>query len=293
MPSASALAVTRNPRRIVAFSPRAWTARRGIPQIRRPIVGYHVATERPRRFRAAGPPVLGDRDVGNLPGLRQRTSSTRAVAPPERPWRGRAEILAALSVSPRAWTARRGIPQIRSPLSGYHVATERPRRFRAVGPPGPGRPRRWQPSRAHTKNMEYSGWGSWATRARPMAMMRATMPSMRSVRLVLGRLEVAGGVLGDGDAIGETNPTPINSLGERICAVRHGDADLGQTDCRKDWRLRRRTSSRSARVRTAQTQPPSPRSSPRSRQSARSPSSYSAYGFLARQAPSLPTLHSR
>ena len=31
--------------------------------------------------------------------------------------------------------------------------------------------------------------------------------------LVLGRLQVAGGVLGDGDAIGETNPTPINSPG--------------------------------------------------------------------------------
>jgi hypothetical protein len=33
-----------------------------------------------------------------------------------------------------------------------------------------------------TKNMEYSGSGSsWATMARPIAMMRATMPSMRSV----------------------------------------------------------------------------------------------------------------
>ena len=39
----------------------------------------------------------------------------------------------------------------------------------------------------------------WATMARPIAMMVATMPSIRSVRLVLGRLEVAGGVLSDGD----------------------------------------------------------------------------------------------
>ena len=33
-----------------------------------------------------------------------------------------------------------------------------------------------------TKNREYSGWGSsWATMARPGAMIMATMPSMRSV----------------------------------------------------------------------------------------------------------------
>jgi hypothetical protein len=51
----------------------------------------------------------------------------------------------------------------------------------------------------HTKNSEYSGWGSsCAIMARPMAMMVATMPSMRSV-LVLRRLEIAGGVLGHGD----------------------------------------------------------------------------------------------
>ena len=36
--------------------PSAWTDRRRIPQIRRPIGGYHATTERPRRFRAAGPP---------------------------------------------------------------------------------------------------------------------------------------------------------------------------------------------------------------------------------------------
>ena len=65
-----------------------------------------------------------------------------------------------------------------------------------------------------TKNMEYSGWGSsWATMARPMAMMRATMPSMRSVRLVLGGLEVAGGVLGDGDVGG-------HPAGDRVAAMR-------------------------------------------------------------------------
>ena len=54
---------------------------------------------------------------------------------------------------------------------------------------------------------------------------------------------------------------------------------------RFEGRLRRRTSSRSARVRTAQTQPPSPQSRPRSRQSARSTSSSQASGCLARQAP--------
>jgi hypothetical protein len=35
--------------------------------------------------------------------------------------------------------------------------------------------------------------------ARPMAMTMATMPSMRSVDLTLAGLEVAGGLLGDGD----------------------------------------------------------------------------------------------
>ena len=49
----------------------------------------------------------------------------------------------------------------------------------------------------HTKNSEYSGCGSsWATMARPMAMMVATMPSMRSVLLVLGGLEIAGRIRG-------------------------------------------------------------------------------------------------
>jgi hypothetical protein len=43
----------------------------------------------------------------------------------------------------------------------------------------------------HTKNKEYSGWGSsWATRARPIAMIRATMPSMRSVLLSLAGLRM-------------------------------------------------------------------------------------------------------
>jgi hypothetical protein len=39
--------------------------------------------------------------------------------------------------------------------------------------------------------------------ARPMAMMRATMPSMRSVLLSF-RLQVAGRVLGDGDVGGHS-----------------------------------------------------------------------------------------
>ena len=60
----------------------------------------------------------------------------------------------------------------------------------------------------------YEGSGSsWTTMARPMAMMIATMPSMRSVRLVLGRLEVARGVLGDGDVRG-------HPAGDRVAAVR-------------------------------------------------------------------------
>jgi hypothetical protein len=46
----------------------------------------------------------------------------------------------------------------------------------------------------HTKNMEYSGSGSsWATRARPMAMMVATMPSIRSVLLSLAGLRLPAG----------------------------------------------------------------------------------------------------
>jgi hypothetical protein len=66
------------------------------------------------------------------------------------------------------------------------------------GRPCASRSSRPQP---HTKNMEYSGWGwSWATMARPVAMVAATMPSMRSV--VLGGLEVADGILGDGDVGG-------------------------------------------------------------------------------------------
>ena len=43
----------------------------------------------------------------------------------------------------------------------------------------------------HTTCSEYSGWGSsWATMARPMAIMVATMPSMRSVDLSLEGLRL-------------------------------------------------------------------------------------------------------
>ena len=45
-----------------------------------------------------------------------------------------------------------------------------------------------------TKNIECSGWGwSWATMARPMAMMAATMPSIRSVGLFLAGLRLPAG----------------------------------------------------------------------------------------------------
>jgi hypothetical protein len=46
----------------------------------------------------------------------------------------------------------------------------------------------------HTKNMEYSGCGSsWVTMARPIAMMVATMPSIRSVLLSLAGLRLPAG----------------------------------------------------------------------------------------------------
>jgi hypothetical protein len=55
------------------------------------------------------------------------------------------------------------------------------------------RDRRCDPTR-QTKCSEYSGWGSsWATMARPMAMMVATMPSMRSVDLSLAGLRLPAG----------------------------------------------------------------------------------------------------
>jgi hypothetical protein len=60
-------------------------------------------------------------------------------------------------------------------MSGF----ERAREFRLQGLRIPAS---WHPFAIQTKNMEYSGWGSsWVTMARPMAMMVATMPSIRSV----------------------------------------------------------------------------------------------------------------
>jgi hypothetical protein len=46
----------------------------------------------------------------------------------------------------------------------------------------------------HTKNIEYSGGGSsWATMARPIAMISATMPSIRSLLLSLAGLRLPAG----------------------------------------------------------------------------------------------------
>ena len=62
--------------------------------------------------------------------------------------------------------------------------------------------------------MEYAGCGaSWATMARPMAMMSADDAVDSLGGLVLCRLEVAGRVLGDGDVGG-------HPAGHRIGAVR-------------------------------------------------------------------------
>jgi hypothetical protein len=59
--------------------------------------------------------------------------------------------------------------------------------------------------------------------ARPIAMMMATMPSIRSVLFVLGGLAVRGGILGDGDVAGhfgvaalrDLNRTPSTSARKR------------------------------------------------------------------------------
>ena len=70
--------------------------------------------------------------------------------------------------------------------------------------------------------MEYSGWGSsWATMARPMAMMSGDDAVDALGGLVLGGLEVAGGVLGDGDVGG-------HPAGHRVAAMRElaGDDQL-------------------------------------------------------------------
>jgi hypothetical protein len=51
---------------------------------------------------------------------------------------------------------------------------------------GPGRQRRWPPSGGSNKEQRVLGLGLLlAIRARPMAMMAATMPTMRSVLLSL------------------------------------------------------------------------------------------------------------
>ena len=64
-----------------------------------------------------------------------------------------------------------------------------------------------------TKNMEYSGCGSsWATMARPMAMMSGDDAVDALGGLVLGGLEVAGGVLGDGDIGGPFGPAALRDL---------------------------------------------------------------------------------
>ena len=47
-----------------------------------------------------------------------------------------------------------------------------------------------------------------------MAMIRATMPSMRSVDLVLGGPEIAGGVLGHGDVGGHPAGHRVAAVGE-------------------------------------------------------------------------------
>jgi AcrR family transcriptional regulator len=50
------------------------------------------------------------------------------------------------------------------------------------------------PPAAQKTNSWYSGWGSsWATRARPMAMISATIPSMRSVDLSLAGFRLPAG----------------------------------------------------------------------------------------------------
>jgi hypothetical protein len=68
---------------------------------------------------------------------------------------------------------------------------------------------------SHTQNMEYSGCGSSrATRARPMAMMVATMPSMRLGGLILGRFQIAGGILGNGDVGGHPACDGVAAMGE-------------------------------------------------------------------------------
>jgi hypothetical protein len=65
--------------------------------------------------------------------------------------------------------------------------------------------------------MEYSSCGSsYATRTRAIAMMRATMPSIRSVLRSLAGLEIAGGVRGDGYYAG---------LPERVTDMAFGEGE--------------------------------------------------------------------
>ena len=67
-----------------------------------------------------------------------------------------------------------------------------------------------------TKDMEYSGWGSsWATRARPIAMTRGDDAVDALGGLVFGRLEVAGGILGEGDIC--SHPAGLAAVGEPGC----------------------------------------------------------------------------
>jgi hypothetical protein len=60
--------------------------------------------------------------------------------------------------------------------------------------------------------MEYSGWGSsWATMARPIAMMAATMPSIRSVLLSLAGLRLRAQPLAR--VLATPHPCPLHAEG--------------------------------------------------------------------------------
>jgi hypothetical protein len=114
---------------------------------------------------------------------------------------GRPQELSTLDLAERAPPRR---PR-KARLARAACATLRLSARETLGLQRPSYPGRRGTFAVQTRNMEYSGCGSsWATMARPMAMVRATMPSMRSVDLSLGGLRLPAGPLGDVDVAGHS-----------------------------------------------------------------------------------------
>ena len=85
--------------------------------------------------------------------------------------------------------------------------------------------------------MEYSGCGSsWATMARPMAMMVATMPSIRSVHLSLAGFRLPAGSWATATLAAIQRVTGLPPCASFLETISFSSSRVGAAMERKPWR---------------------------------------------------------